>query len=290
LANKISTDPKINVLRRIGMSLRRNPQLWIGGFGVILIVGMSLFADILPVEDPLEMDTKRRFLGISKEDIGGTDEFGRDVFARTVYASRISLQVAAVAVGIGLALGLVIGISAAYTGGNVDTLLMRFMDLLFSFPAILLAIVLIAALGTSIINAAIAIGIIFIPGFARVARAVTQSILSARYIDYAKAIGTPARRIIIHEILPNIWPPLLVQASAAVAYAVIFESALSFLGLGAQPPDPSWGNMINGGRGYLAMAPWIVIVPSIALFITVISFNIFGEGMREKFDASLRRK
>jgi peptide/nickel transport system permease protein len=158
------------------------------------------------------------------------------------------------------------------------------MDLLFAFPAILLAIVIMAGLGTSIVNAMIAIGIIFIPGFARLARVLTQSVMKERFIDYSRSIGTPAWLVIVNEILPNTWPPLLVQASAAMAYAVTIEAALSFLGLGAQPPTPSWGNMIDAGRGYLAQAPWMALAPGAALFLAVVSLNLLGEGLRELWD------
>src|SRR5918994_1225286 len=168
----------------------------------------------------------------------------RDVLSRTIFAARISVEVALVAVGVGLIGGTIIGIVSAYFGGLIDLALMRLMELLFSFPAILLAIVLMASLGTSILNAMMAIGIIFIPGFARLARAATHGVLRQQYIDAARTIGMSDRRILLREILPNVVTPLLVEAAVAFAYAVLPESALSFLGLGAQPPEPSWGNML----------------------------------------------
>src|SRR4029078_6765101 len=174
----------------------------------------------------------------------------------------------------GLVFGTLIGILAAYFGGLIDLALMRFMELLFSFPAILLAVILMASLGTSIFNAMIAIGIIFIPGFARRARASTMGVLRQQYIDAARAIGMSDFRILLREILPNIIAPSLVEAAVAFAYAILLESALSFLGLGAQPPEPSWGNMINTGRGFLAQAPWLGVVPGLALFICVLGFNL----------------
>jgi peptide/nickel transport system permease protein len=165
---------------------------------------------------------------------------------------------------------------------------MRLTELRFSFPAILLAIVLMASLGTSVLNAMIAIGIIFIPGFARLARASTNLTLQQQYIEAARTIGMSHARIILREILPNVVTPLLVEAAVAFAYAVLLESALSFLGLGAQPPDPSWGNMLNTGRGFMAQAPWLSIVPGMALFLCVLGFNLLGDGLRDVLDPHLR--
>ena len=177
---------------------------------------------------------------------------------------------------------------AAYCGGVVDMLLMRLMELLFSFPAILLAVVLMASLGTNVLNAMLAIGIIFIPGFARLARASTLSALQQQYIEAARSIGMRHSRIITRELLPNVVTPLLVEAAVAFAYAVLLESALSFLGLGAQPPEPSWGNMLNTGRGFMAQAPWLSVVPGSALFLCVLGFNLLGDGLRDMLDPHLR--
>jgi peptide/nickel transport system permease protein len=162
------------------------------------------------------------------------------------------------------------------------------MELLFSVPAILLAVILLASLGTNILNAMIAIGLIFIPGFARLARATTMEVLRLQYVDAARAVGMGDLRIIFREILPNILAPSLVEAAVAFAYAVLLESALSFLGLGAQPPEPSWGNMINTGRGFMAQAPWLGIVPGMALFFCVLGFNLLGDGLRDVLDPHLK--
>ena len=231
---------------------RRYRLLWIGGVLVALVCLAALFAPWVTPYSPYDLDVADMLQAPSATHWLGTDEIGRDVLSRTVFAARISLQVGLVAVAVGLFGGLLIGVVAGYWGGILDLALMRAMELLFSFPAILLAIVLMAVLGTSILNAMVAIGIIFIPGFARLARVSTQKVLRQSYIDAARTIGMADARILQREILPNVMTPLLVEAMTAFAYAVILESSLSFLGLGAQPPEPSWGNMLSTGRGFMA--------------------------------------
>ena len=254
----------------------------------MLVVFAALFAPWIAPYSPIELDVVQMLQGPSASHLLGTDEVGRDVLSRTIYAARISMQVALIAVTVGLVGGTLIGIVAAYFGGIVDLALMRLMELLFSFPAILLAVVLMASLGTSVLNAMIAIGIVFIPGFSRLARASAQAVLRQQYVEAARTVGMNDVRIIFREILPNIVAPLLVEAAVAFAYAVLLESALSFLGLGAQPPDPSWGNMLNTGRGFMAQAPWLSIVPGMAMFISVLGFNLLGDGLRDVFDPHMK--
>jgi peptide/nickel transport system permease protein len=262
--------------------------LWIGGVLVALVCLAALFAPWVTPYSPYDLDVADMLQAPSATHWLGTDEIGRDVLSRTVFAARISLQVGLVAVAVGLFGGLLIGVVAGYGGGILDLALMRAMELLFSFPAILLAIVLMAVLGTSILNAMVAIGIIFIPGFARLARVSTQKVLRQSYIDAARTIGMADARILQREILPNVMTPLLVEAMTAFAYAVILESSLSFLGLGAQPPEPSWGNMLSTGRGFMAQAPWLAIVPGAALFVGVLGFNLLGDGLRDFFDPRMK--
>lgn len=247
-----------------------------------------MLADVISPYSPYDIDVAEKLRPPSPAHLLGTDEFGRDVLSRTIHAARISIKVGAVAVSVGLIGGAVIGITAAYFGGPMDMILMRFMELLFSFPAILLAIVLMAVLGTSILNAMTAIGIIFIPGFSRLARAATQDVLRQQYVEAAQTIGMSDLRLVGREILPNVVTPLLVEAMAAFAYAVLLESSLSFLGLGAQPPEPSWGNMLNSGRGFMDQAPWLGIVPGLAMFIGVLGFSVLGDGLRDFLDPRLR--
>jgi peptide/nickel transport system permease protein len=269
-------------------SWRRHGTLTIGAVIVLAVVAAAAGADFLAPYSPYDLDVARMLETPSPGHWLGTDEVGRDVLSRTIHAARISVEVALVAVGVGLIGGTLIGLVAAYLGGIADTILMRLMELLFSFPAILLAVILMASLGTSILNAMIAIGLIFIPGFARLARATTMEVLRLQYVDAARAVGMGDLRIIFREILPNILAPSLVEAAVAFAYAVLLESALSFLGLGAQPPEPSWGNMINTGRGFMAQAPWLGIVPGMALFFCVLGFNLLGDGLRDVLDPHLK--
>ena len=271
-----------------GWSWRRHGTVTIGACLVGLVVLAAIGAPWIAPYSPYDLDVALMLQPPSWQHWLGTDEVGRDVLSRTVHAARISVEVALVAVSVGLLGGTLIGLLAAYFGGIADLVLMRLMELLFSFPAILLAIILMASLGTSILNAMIAIGIIFIPGFARLARATTMDVLRQQFVDAARAIGMGDSRIIFREILPNILAPSLVEAAVAFAYAVLLESALSFLGLGAQPPEPSWGNMINTGRGFMAQAPWLGIVPGTALFLCVLGFNLLGDGLRDLLDPHLK--
>jgi peptide/nickel transport system permease protein len=274
--------------RLLRLNWRRYGLLAIGSFLVSLVLIAALFAGFIAPYSPYDLDVASMLQGPSWAHWLGTDEVGRDVLSRTIFAARISVEVALVAVGVGLVGGSIIGIVSAYFGGLIDLALMRLMELLFSFPAILLAIVLMASLGTSILNAMIAIGIIFIPGFSRLARAATQAVLRQQYVEAARTVGMSDLRILAREILPNVLTPLLVEAAVAFAYAVLLESALSFLGLGAQPPEPSWGNMLNTGRGFMAQAPWLGIVPGMAMFLCVLGFNLLGDGLRDYFDPHLR--
>ena len=260
----------------------------IGGVIVATLTLAALFANQIAPQSPYDLDVAQMLAPPSDAHLLGTDELGRDVLSRTIFAAQISMQVAFFAAGVGLVLGTIIGLVSAYFGGWVDLVLMRLMEVVFSFPAILLAVVLMAALGTSVFNAMIAIGIIFVPGFSRLARAATQSVLRQQYVESAQALGMSNTRILLREILPNILAPLMVEGAAAFSYAILLESALSFLGLGAQPPDPSWGNMLSVGRGFMSQAPWISIVPGMAIFIAVLGFNMLGDGLRDAFDPHLR--
>jgi peptide/nickel transport system permease protein len=267
---------------------KRVRLLVIGGILAATVLLSAIFAGQIAPHSPYAIDIAGKLMPPSPQHWLGTDEYGRDVLSRTIFAARISVEVAAIAVAIGLLGGTVVGVAAAYLGDPIDTIFMRVMELVFSFPAILLAIVLMAILGTSALNAMIAIGIIFIPGFARLARVSTQWVLRQQYVEAAQAIGMSDWRIVFREIMPNVITPLLVEGAVAFAYAVLLESSLSFLGLGAQPPEPSWGNMLNSGRGFMDQAAWLGIVPGSAIFIAVLGFNLLGDGLRDWLDPHLK--
>ncbi len=257
-----------------------NLALVLGSAGTAIFVLSSVAAPLIAPYDPIATDTLHRLQGVSGAHFLGTDEIGRDTLSRLLYGGRLSIVVAAIAVGIGLSGGGLIGMIAGYRPGRLDAVLMRIMDLLFSFPAILLAVVIMAALGSSTTNAMMAIGIIFIPGFARYGRSLTRSVMLEQYIAYARSTGVPFHRILMRDVLPNVAPGLIVQATVAIGYAVTLEATLSFLGLGAQPPTPSWGNMIDAGRGFMSRAPLMVLAPAIAILIAVLSTNLLGEGLQ----------
>jgi peptide/nickel transport system permease protein len=269
---------------------RRHGLLLVGAVLVVAVVLGALLAPWVSPYSPYDLDVAAMLQAPSGGHWLGTDEVGRDVLSRTIFAARISVEVALVAVAVGVTGGMIVGVLSAYLGGLVDLGLMRLMELLFSFPAILLAVVLMASLGTNVLNAMIAIGIVFIPGFARLARIATQQVLRQQYVDAARTLGMSDLRIVLREILPNVLTPILVEAAVAFSYAVILESALSFLGLGAQPPEPSWGNMLNTGRGFMGRAPWLGIVPGLALFLCVLGFNLLGDGLRDVLDPHLKEQ
>jgi peptide/nickel transport system permease protein len=214
----------------------------------------------------------------------GTDSLGRDVLARTIYGAKVSVQVAVTAVLVAAVVGSPLGIVAGYVGGLVETVLMRAVDVMLGFPALVLAIGLVAALGFSLTNVIIALGIVYVPQFARIARSTALSVSEEEYVDAARALGYSRTHIVLREVLPNCLSPLLVQASLLMAFAIIAEASLSFLGLGVQPPTPTWGQMVSSGSGYLTQAPWISLFPGLAILVTVLGFNLVGDGLRDALD------
>jgi ABC-type dipeptide/oligopeptide/nickel transport system permease subunit len=267
-----------------GLARDWNLPLVLGAVGCLLFVVASLAAPWLAPYGPEAINTLHRLQPAQAAHLLGTDEYGRDTLSRLLFGGRVSLLVSAIAVTIGSVGGAAVGMVAGYAGGRFDGLLMRLMDLLFSFPVILLAVLIMALLGSSLQNAMIAIGVIFIPGFARFTRSLTRSVMVEPYIAYAQSTGVPPLRILVRDVLPNVLPGLAVQATVAVGYAVMLESTLSFLGLGAQPPTPSWGNMIDAGRGYMGRAPLMVVAPVLAIFFVVLSTNMLGDGLQLKRD------
>jgi peptide/nickel transport system permease protein len=229
-----------------------------------------------------------RLQGPSAEHWFGTDNLGRDVFSRVLLGAEVSLRVGVIAVAISLTAGTMIGLIAGFYGRWLDDSLMRFMDVLFAFPAILLAIVVLAVLGPGVTNAMIAIGIVYTPIFARLARASTLSVREEVYVRAARSSGASDPRILARHVLPNITAPLIVQTSLSLAFAILSEAALSFLGLGTQPPSPSWGRMLSEGRDFIQQAWWMALFPGFAIFVTVLAFNVLGDALRDVLDPRQR--
>lgn len=267
-----------------------NARLWLAGGWLLVALLASIFAPLVAPQDPLAQDLMLERLppfwmaGAEPGFWLGTDSLGRDTFTRLIYGAQVSLTVALGGVGIGLACGGTLGLLAGYFGGWLDRIIMGAMTVLLCFPALILAIALISSLGPSVGNVTFAIGVIFIPAFARIARANTLSLRSREFVLAAKALGARLPRILIREILPNLMPALLSYAVVMLGVAILAEAALGFLGLSVRPPQPSWGGMIAGERGNLAEAPYAVFIPAFMMFITVLAINWLGEATRRLFD------
>lgn len=256
-------------------------------FGAMIIIALfvsALFAPIISPYDPVKSNIRERLTGPSVDHFFGTDDLGRDIFSRIVHGSRISLQVGLVSVSIATAVGMLLGVLAGYFGGWVDTIAMRLMDVMFAFPGVLLAIAIMAVLGPSTTNVMIAVGIVYIPIFARITRGSVLTVRNRDFVEAAYCVGLRPGRIIFRHILPNALDAVIVQVSLATAFAILAEAALSFLGLGTQPPAPSWGSMLSFGRQYMLEAPWWTIFPGLAIFLTVLALHLIGDGLRDALD------
>jgi peptide/nickel transport system permease protein len=255
------------------------------GLAVILFfVTIAIAAPLLSPYNPIATDWLAVRKAPSLQHLFGTDEIGRDVLSRIIWGTRASLLAGVVSVSIALALGLPLGLVSGYQGGVVDGVIMRLIDAMLAIPFLILAIALAAFLGPSLTNAMIAIGVSQMPVFTRLTRAQVLAAKHEDYVEAARAIGNTDRRIVLRHILPNVFAPLLVQATLAIAAAVIAEASLSFLGLGQQPPAPSWGSMLNTAKNFLSQAPWMAVWPGLAIFSLVLSFNLLGDGLRDALD------
>lgn len=263
---------------------RANPKAIIGLTIVLGLVLVAIFAPVIAPYSPTKTNVLERTKPPSLEHPFGTDSFGRDVFSRVIMGSRISIYVGLTSVGIAVLFGVPLGAIGGYYGGYVDEVLMRLMDAMMSFPPVLLALVVMAGLGTSLTNVLIALGFVYTPFFARITRSATLSTVNEEYVDAAIARGESDFYILFREILPNTLAPVLVQASITFAFAILAAAALSFLGMGTQPPTSSWGLMINKARGYLASAPWMAVFPGLAIGIVVLGFNMLGDALRDILD------
>jgi len=282
---------KRSQMAEIWRRLKRNKASIVGMVIMIVIVIISLSADLLfdYQEDAIKFDTVHRLETPSRTNPLGLDEFGRDILARIVHGSRLSLQVGIVAVGIALLIGGSLGAIAGYYGGVLDNVIMRAMDIFLAIPSLMMALVIVAALGPSIFNLMISIGLSVVPNYARIVRSAVLSVKDQEFIEAARAVGSPNGYIILQEVLPNCMAPIIVQVTLNVATAILSTSSLSFIGVGIQPPTPEWGNMLNGGRPFLRDAPHLCIFPGLAIVITILSLNLLGDGLRDALDPKLKQ-
>ncbi|HET9014537.1 MAG TPA: ABC transporter permease [Thermomicrobiaceae bacterium] len=287
-ATQLSALPKRR--RTFGWSnIRREPRFLIGGALIVMMIFVAIFAPFLTPANPMVSHPEVANQGPSLQHLLGTDDLGRDVLGRTFYGARVSLSVGIIAVGIGMGLGVAMGLVAGYRGAWADLIISRFIDALLAFPALLLAISITAALGPSLRNTMIAIGIVAIPAYARLTRGQVLQAKEREFVEAARTSGASEGRIIMRHVLPNVLNPLIVQASLSIAFAILAEASLSFLGLGAQPPTPTWGADLDHARGYLNNGYWwMSFGPGMAILLTVLSFNLLGDSVRDLLDPRLR--
>ncbi len=280
-----------SLLKKMLRFVRRQP-LGAASLAIILIlVFAAVFANIIAPFDPIRQSYRSGEIKAppSATHLFGTDQYGRDVFSRIIYGARISLWVGFVAVVAGVLTGSVVGLAGGYLGGRIDLALQVFTDIFLAFPALILAMALVSVLGFSATSITLAVSLVLLPTTARVVRSATIAIRSNQYVESSRAIGCRASRIILRHILPNIFPTILIQASVSFGGAILAEGALSFLGLGTQPPEPTWGNMLNEGRGEFEVAPWLAFFPGLAISLAVLAFNLFGDAVRDLLDPTQKR-
>jgi peptide/nickel transport system permease protein len=274
--------------REVFRRLRRSKSAALGGIILIALVAAAFTAPLLTPYEPLEMNPVDRLQPPNVRHWLGTDVFGRDMLTRILFGSRISLQTGLISVTIALLIGVPLGLASGFYGGLVDRSMMRLVDLMLTFPGILLALVLIAILGPDLFNAMLAVGISASPTFARVVRAAVLSSKEQTYVEAARAVGCTNARIMLRHILPNTVAPIIVLGTLGVAGAIIAAAALSYLGLGARPPQPEWGALLSEGRNYLRVAWWMTTFPGLAIMIAVLSINLLGDGLRDALDPRLQ--
>jgi len=268
--------------------LVRSPNLLVGVAILVLVVGCAAFAHQIAPHNPIDQMFTDQLKPPSTAHPFGTDEFGRDIFSRCLYGARIALVVGVIADGIAMLLGVLLGTVAGYFGGRPDAAVMRVVDVMLAFPYLLLAMIVVAILGPSLTNAMIAIGIVYTPQFARVVRGAVLAIREQEFVEAAGAVGARAPRILARHVLPNVLSPIIVMATLTVGFTIVETAGLSFLGLGASPPTPEWGSMLATGRSYMLTAPWIATFPGLSILVTVVGFNLVGDGLRDLLDPRLR--
>lgn len=277
-------------MKHFYLKINKNHVAFVGLLIILFYVFIAIMGIFWTPFDPLEMNFKEMLQPpcFKTRHFMGTDQFGRDTLSRIIYGSRISLSVSFSATLIAATFGILMGIWAGFLGGIYDNIIMRINDIIFSFPPLLLAIFIMGVLGENTYNVIIAIGIVYIPQFARISRAAILAIKNLEFVEAASAIGGTRNRILFKHLLPNIIPSLIVQISLCLSLGILLESSLSFLGLGVQPPFPSWGSMLGDARRFIIIAPWSSIFPGITIFLIVIGFNLLGDGLRDILDPRLK--
>jgi peptide/nickel transport system permease protein len=272
----------------VWLRMRRSPGAIVGLIVVTIVILAAVFAPFVAHDGPLAQNLAAQTQGPSAAHWFGTDKLGRDVFARIVYGARISIRIGFVAVGIAISAGTILGVLGGFFGGALDDAIGAVTDLMLAFPSIILAIGVTTILGPSVNHLMIAIGIVYVPQYARLARSSVLAIKDVEYVEAARAVGASSTRVLLRYILPNILPPLLVQATLGIATATLEAAGLSYLGLGARPPAPEWGAMLNDARDYWLSAPWALVFPGVAITVLVLGFNLLGDGLRDALDPTQR--
>jgi peptide/nickel transport system permease protein len=290
-APSATVPPVVRSRNNLGVFVKRVLNTRGAGFGLAittLMIVLAVLADVVAPYSPADQDYDSILQSPSVAHWMGTDNLGRDNLSRIIFGSRVSIQAGVVAVSIAVIIGTMLGITAGYWRGWTDDVLMRLCDALWSFPGIVLALFIAAALGPGLVNAMIAIGIVFIPVIARLVRGSAMSVREREFVLAAKVLGAADVKIMLSHVLPNVLAPVIVQGSLLIAYAIIVEATLSFLGLGVQPPEPSWGSMLKAAAQYMQVAPWLSFFPGFAIFVTVLGLNLLGDGLRRALDPRLR--
>ncbi|MDR3331092.1 MAG: ABC transporter permease [Synergistaceae bacterium] len=285
---EMTREKRQSQLAEIWRRLRRNKAAVTGLLIVAALVVFAVFAPYIAPFDPNKGNFKDKLLAPNSKYLLGTDNFGRDIFSRIVYGSRISLYIGFIAVAIGAVGGAALGAVAGYYGGRIDNLVMRCMDILLAVPTIILAIAIVGVLGANLTNLMLAVGIGQLPRYARIVRASTLSVREQEFVEAARLVGASDLRIIAENILPNCMAPIIVQSTLGVASAILAAASLSFLGLGIQPPTPEWGSMLSAGRQFLRNAPYMTFFPGVAIALVVLGLNLLGDGLRDALDPKLR--
>ena len=275
--------------RLLGLLVRDRVGL-VGGILVVAAIGAAVFGPVLAPYDPTLIHPGANLAPPGPMFPLGADELGRDILSRALYGARISMEVSLIVVTLAGTIGVTLGLLSGYFKGLLDVVLMRLMDTIFAFPTLLLALTVVAVLGTDLRNLILAITIVYIPAFARIARGSTLTVSQQPYVEAARSVGVPHARILLRYVLPNILAPVTVQFTISLAYAILVEASLSYLGLGVQPPAASWGSMLATGKPFMELSPWVAIVPGVAIMLTVLGFNLLGDALRDSLDPRLRSR